>query len=151
MKKQEKKIEQSNSSNRRQIADNSALKNYIQKHCSYESNKPSLARSTAEAKVSANLKNTSSMLRGSILALKPQAKPPQLPQGKYFKLDEQLNEEEDLHTEFKNFSCSEIMKEQYKILTKVICGFLNTDGGKIFVGVDNSACVKGRLSLRFMS
>ena len=64
---------------------------------------------------------------------------------KIFKLNERVGEE-DLYTEFKNFSCNDIMKEQYKILTKLICGFLNTQGGKIFIGVDNSSSVKGKLN-----
>lgn len=69
--------------------------------------------------------------------------------GKIFKLDEKVGEE-NLYTEFKNFSCAEIMKEQYKILTKLICGFLNTEGGKIYLGVDNSSCVKGKHACQFI-
>ena len=63
---------------------------------------------------------------------------------KIFKLNEQLGAE-NLYTEYKNFTCSEIIKEQFKILTKLICGFLNTEGGKIYLGVDDSGCVKGKV------
>ena len=62
--------------------------------------------------------------------------------GKNYKLNEQLGEE-NLYTEFKNFTCPEIIEQQYKILTKLICGFLNAEGGKILIGVDNAACIKG--------
>ena len=67
--------------------------------------------------------------------------------GKIFKLNEQLGEE-NLYTEFKNFTCPEIIEKQYLLLTKLICGFLNTQGGKIFIGVDNAACIKGRTFTR---
>ena len=63
--------------------------------------------------------------------------------NKVFKWGERLGEE-DIKTEYKNFNCTEIMKEQYKILTKGICAFLNTEGGKLYLGVDNSGRVIGR-------
>jgi len=62
----------------------------------------------------------------------------------FFYKNEKISQMESLNFEYKHFACPTILDQQYEILTKLICAFMNTQGGYAFVGIDNTGIVRGR-------
>ena len=60
----------------------------------------------------------------------------------YFHFGERLPIIEDRHHEFKNFR-DIVYKDIAPIVVKYIAAFLNSDGGVLYVGVDDSSVVYG--------
>ena len=60
----------------------------------------------------------------------------------FFILNEKLNEEENKQIEFKNYSypLSEKLRE---VIIKQICGFINSEGGRIYFGINDFGKVTG--------
>ena len=61
---------------------------------------------------------------------------------KYFIYEEHIYQYEDLYTEFKNYYLP-FRKEQTDELKRQFCGFLNAEGGRIYIGIDDNRIVKG--------
>lgn len=61
---------------------------------------------------------------------------------KYFLLNEKLYQEEDLEIEFKNYHYP-LNESLRKTLIKCINALLNQNGGRIFIGINDSRVVKG--------
>ena len=61
---------------------------------------------------------------------------------KYFIYEEHIYQYEDLYTEFKNYYLP-FRKEQTDELKRQICGFLNAEGGRIYIGINDNRIVKG--------
>ena len=64
-----------------------------------------------------------------------------LKEREYFYKDEDLNDEEDEYTEFKHYSYP--FNKKIDELKRQYCGFLNSHGGRIFIGIDDLRKVKG--------
>ena len=68
---------------------------------------------------------------------------------RYFILNERINQGEDIEIEFKNYfffnnENKEVIPEKFiKTIQKLICGFLNNRGGRIYFGIDDNKYVKG--------
>jgi len=60
----------------------------------------------------------------------------------YLYKEEDLNDEEDEYTEFKNYFYPFSQKKIYE-LKRQYCGFLNNHGGRIYIGIDDLRIVKG--------
>ena len=64
----------------------------------------------------------------------------------FFYLEENLGKDEDLYNEYKNFHHLDKLNKKdssYPILQKTICSFLNTKGGRIYIGITDDFDVKG--------
>lgn len=65
----------------------------------------------------------------------------------FFYYDEELNADEGINIEFKNYTWPWKPSDEYDclfILKKTICAFLNTEGGVILIGInDQNTKVKG--------
>ena len=61
---------------------------------------------------------------------------------KYFIYEEHIYQYEDLYTEFKNYYLP-FRKEQTDELKRQFCGFLNAEGGRIYIGIDDNRIVRG--------
>ena len=60
----------------------------------------------------------------------------------YLYSEEDLNDEEDEYTEFKNYTFPFNQEIIYE-LKRQYCGFLNSDGGRIYIGINDLKIVKG--------
>ena len=60
----------------------------------------------------------------------------------YFYKNEQIIDDEDLLTEFKNYYFP-LRKFQIEELSRQFCSFLNSDGGRLYLGIDDDKTVKG--------
>ena len=60
----------------------------------------------------------------------------------YFYKNEELLFGEDLFTEFKNYQLP-FSNQNIKEIKKQICAFLNSKGGRIYIGIDDNKIVKG--------
>ena len=65
-----------------------------------------------------------------------------LEERKYLIKDEQLMEEENEYTEFKNYSYP-FSQEKIDEIKRQYCGFLNSKGGRIYIGITDLRVVKG--------
>ena len=65
-----------------------------------------------------------------------------LKERKYLYKDEDLNDEEDEYTEFKLYSYP-FNQEKIDELKRQYCGFLNSHGGRIYIGINDLKTVKG--------
>ena len=59
----------------------------------------------------------------------------------YFYKDEVIKEDENEYIEYKNYKFP--LGEKEKELERQFCAFLNTNGGRIYLGIDDSKTVKG--------
>ena len=62
----------------------------------------------------------------------------------YFYKDEIIKEDEDEYIEYKNYKFP--LYEKERELERQFCAFLNTNGGRIYLGIDDSKTVKGVLA-----
>ena len=65
-----------------------------------------------------------------------------LKEREYLFKDEDLNDEEDEYTEFKYYSYP-FNQEKIDELKRQYCGFLNSHGGRIYIGINDLKIVKG--------
>ena len=67
-----------------------------------------------------------------------------LPNMTYFIQNQKINQMENMYFEYKHFTCPTILDQQYEILAKLINGYINTQGGNAFIGIDNCGMARGR-------
>ena len=67
----------------------------------------------------------------------------------YFYKDELIKEDEDEYIEYKNYYFP--LKEKQKELERQLCAFLNTNGGRIYIGVNDKKMVKGVVTNKKLS
>ena len=60
----------------------------------------------------------------------------------FFYINEEIIKGEDLYIEFKNYLFP-LKNNKIEELKKIICGFLNAKGGRIYIGITNSKIIKG--------
>ena len=60
----------------------------------------------------------------------------------FFYKDEELIYGEDLYIEFKNYKFP-FLNQNVEEIKKQICGFLNSKGGRIYIGIDDKKIIKG--------
>ena len=85
-----------------------------------------------------NLINTRELIEKDIKELRK--KP--LKDRIYFYKNEQIIDDEDLLTEFKNYYFP-LGKFQSEELSRQFCSFLNSDGGRLYIGINDDKSVKG--------
>ena len=61
----------------------------------------------------------------------------------FFYLDEKIRERKNELIEFRNYSLPLTNKEEGEEIKRQICGFLNSRGGRLYLGINNQNLVKG--------
>ena len=61
----------------------------------------------------------------------------------FFYLDEKIKERKNELIEFRNYSLPLTNKEEGEEIKRQICGFLNSRGGRLYLGINNQNLVKG--------
>ena len=61
----------------------------------------------------------------------------------FFYLDEKIKERKNELIEFRNYSLPLTNKENGEEIKRQICGFLNSRGGRLYLGINNQNIVKG--------
>ena len=94
-----------------------------------------------------NDNNNSSLSRSLSKSLSQHLERIPLKKRQYFIINERLNEGEDYETEFKNYRFFEsrevIRNDQSETIKQLICGLLNSRGGRIYFGITDNKIVKG--------
>ena len=66
-----------------------------------------------------------------------------LEQRTFFYLNEKIKERKNELIEFRNYSLPLTNKEEGEEIKRQICGFLNSQGGRLYLGINNQNIVKG--------